>query len=172
MTVDGGDLRIPSVFPQIVMPAVRHTGSQFLLGLLGNRITLRGSGDGVVFDHTYDGHMPHFRRWLESVDTVVIPLRDPEMVARSWAKRGEHKHWEMQWRNLFWFDQFDPLYVCIDHPEREVQLQAVSERLGKPIETDWKPVNESHGPIGDMPEYEWLYQNPVIGRFYEPWSIQ
>ena len=92
----------------ITMPTVRHTGSQYVRQLLRSALpehTLRSEPDhGFVTDHTYGGHMPAFRQWLEASDLVVIPLRNPARVANSWAKSSRdpsfYHHWHEMWENL------------------------------------------------------------------------
>lgn len=158
----------------LVMPTVRHTGSLFLrdvfLSVGFERVTLRGQAakNSLVFDHLYDTHMGHFKRWIERFRLVVIPLRDPAMTALSWAKRSEDfGHFLEQWRNLIALSDHGPLYVPIDRPDRQDYLNKVAEAIGAELSTDWVPVNTFSGPLkASPPDVSDLYDWPVIGEFY------
>lgn len=92
----------------VVMPTVRHTGSQYLRQLLRSALpehTLRSEPDhGFMTDHAYASHMEHLLVWLESADLMVIPVRHPQLVASSWSCSSPEtfiqKYWRDQWRNL------------------------------------------------------------------------
>lgn len=156
------------------MPTVRHTGSLFLrdifLAVGFERVTLRGieTAHSLVFDHLYDTHMGHFKRWIGRFPLIVIPLRDPAATALSWARRSEDfGHFVEQWRNLISLSEHDPLYVPIDRPDRQNYLDAVAGAIGAELSTDWAPVNTSCGPFKtDPPDVSDLYDWPVIGDFY------
>lgn len=153
------------------MPTVRHTGTLFMVNVLRmyNRITPRGQEKPptLVCEHVYDTHMARFKPWLEKFSTVVIPLRDPTATAASWARRGEMSdHFFEMWRNIQWFDQFEPFYIPIDLPDKQARLDALAEHLGVPLWTDWTPVNSSPRPPVPAPDVSAVYRLPLVRRFY------
>jgi len=167
------------LIPLIVMPTVRHTGTIFLQSKFESvgyeRVTLRGELKpfSVVVEHLYDGNMRHFKSWLGEKNTIVIPLRDPQTTLKGWIKRGEigdsvpnHSHFNHQWKNLIALDALNPIYIPIDTDDRQERLDALSERIGADLGSDWTPVNTSPLKAEDVPDVSYMYDWPVIRDFY------
>lgn len=139
--------------------------------------TLRSEPDhGFMTDHVYDTHMPHMRTWLEAADLVVVPLRHPAVVARSWSYSANdtsfYAHWHEQWENLMILyaaalcghkrvitvpvdlqaDKYRPLRdiekaLGAKFPEELLQnIENPSKRLYNNPDPDWMPLM-AHPPI-------------------------
>ena len=83
-----------------------------------------------------------------------------------------NKRFRAMWRNLFALqEQHKGLWLPIDTPDRDMRLQAISERLGIELTTDWTPK----GVAGDdftyrkgmtLAEVRGFYQTLPFAQFY------
>lgn len=125
----------------ILVPTVKHTGTRYLLSLLGNsKAKLRNDGEvdrgsnyNLVHSH-FDKRTEHIRRLSKSHKTV-IPLRHPAFVAVSWKKRKQGSFLK-EWLNIcegFYFPletkPFDELedYVGFELNRHQNVLNSIGE---------------------------------------------
>ena len=157
------------------MPTIRGTGSLFLRNLLCppySLCTIRGNPikHGLIFDHLYPNHIPHFKRWISLYPLIIMPVRDPVAVAGTWRKRGEKReHFLFMWQQ---WAQLAPiaLLLPIDHPDRDEYLSKISAAVGVPLKTDWQPFNRTRVSRGTSDitdnDVNRLYDIPEIRRLY------
>ena len=77
--------------------------------------------------------------------------------------------WRRVWKALEYIDKkFDPYYVTIDLPEeREWQLQALGQRLGRSIFAGWGWADAYKGPEPEKKtDLGWIYELDFMRRFY------
>lgn len=93
-----------SLTSAILLPTVKHTGTNFTLGVLGGRPTkidkngnVQNPWADVVMSH-FDKRTPHIKEYARHIKTV-IPLRHPALVAVSWKKRKQ-SGWLAEWLNM------------------------------------------------------------------------
>lgn len=131
----------------ILVPTIRHTGSHFILDLLGSDVGCAknpGQQDGtpgeIIWDHV-DANLKFFAD-LGSRHPMVIPLRHPKVAAASWRGRGKDQkvmisHFRMVLDHL---DPLDPLYLPIDSEDRTHFLNEIRNELDMPLKTNWEPL--------------------------------
>ena len=147
------------------LPTVKHTGSNFVLSLLGGEYLniKRGYvGEGVYFDHLW----PHKRGlWKPLLDQMpcIVPLRHPDAVAGTWAARNRDLNDLIrEWRELEWLSaNYAPYFLPVDTSDRDQHLQRINEGLGLSLKTDWEPVRSKGSAPVKSPV--WL---PLFDRFY------
>jgi len=116
---------------------------------------------------------------------IASPLREPAAVWQSWVRRMGTGHevplnlFDKSWERLAHLDeQYDIIYVPLDHPYRDAQIQEVERALGEAIEPEWG-IKEGHIPEQDMRacvgyedrtvdrDLNWIYELPMVKRFYD-----
>jgi hypothetical protein len=130
----------------LLLASVYHTGTRFCRGSLfsdfnfGSQVI--GSDAEATNIHIEPVHIKPLQYWLNAADHVVVPLRHPLLVAESWKARGmELAALDEQWRTLAdVVVPHDPIYLPIDHPDRDLYLKELNQRMGLDLETDWQPV--------------------------------
>lgn len=131
-----------------VLATVRNTGSNFALSILEQHYTrhyMREDlhGDPVWFSHTEAMWMPLIRERCSAYPPLILTMRDPMKVAKSWIKRGkamDHGFRDM-WTNLFRLaGDYESFWLPVDTKDRDERLRAIGDRLGKELVTDWEPV--------------------------------
>lgn len=164
-----------------IFPTIRHSGSHFVVGLFGFDINKgkswkhNGEGD-FYFDHIHPSLKHRFLPLLED-NTVVIPLRHPKVVAKSWqARKKDELEMIEAWRCLVNdVDAFNPHYLPVDADNRDEHLKKLNADLGLDLETDWQPKgvkqNNSHLRHHDItatPAVDALCKQiqPFLNRFY------
>jgi hypothetical protein len=109
---------------------------------------------------------------------LVVPLRDPRAVWRSWVKRWNAKQGEVelhlfqpQWEHLLAFhEEYKLFYLPVDHVSRDERLQVLAEYLDRPLHANWDdhsghmdaPETTDH----EEPDWDWIYKLPMVSRFY------
>lgn len=155
----------------VVVLAVPHAGLTFMR-------------DALHCHGQYSDYHVNMKKYVGD-RTVVVPLRDPEQVWASWQWRngtGREKHlypkrddgrpvdrWKAVWKAMEYIDKkLNPYYVTIDLPEeREWQLQALSQRLGRSIFAGWGWADAYKGPKPEKEtELGWIYDLDFMRRFY------
>lgn len=121
--------------------SIPHTGTHFL--------------DKLLTDH-------HVNLWrsihitgepeVEEWERLVIPLRHPRQVAKSWAKRF-HKNGNQTWKS--WSKAWLQLSLLRGHffiidGDRDYELKALSDYVGVELTTDWAPQNHMEGDESDV----------------------
>jgi hypothetical protein len=152
---------------QILVPAVQHSGSYYLVHLLGG-VSSKLKQDGmvsplgkrVIHGH-YDCRHAVIKELSKRIKTV-IPVRHPAMIAVSWKKRGP-KQWRtdnflIQWQRMHDIDGF---LFCIE--------QKPFDRLEEYLGTEVNRTDAVIHSIGDYPEK----QNLETARDFlaDDWSL-
>lgn len=115
--------------------SIPHTGTHFINDLL----KANGFQPRAVM-HIVPANLEQ----IKTLPNIIIPLRPPMRVAKSWAKRQRQDRWEWMWSVVGGLgDHY--FFVEEDRAREHERLQAF---LGKPIHIDWTPKNHSDDPIG------------------------
>ena len=158
----------------IVAPTVRHTGSQWLRQALSQQyeeVSIRDEPRQGCFitDHTYDGHMKYFKRWVEAGASIIIPLRHPKKVAESWSKdRAKLQvHWREQWDNLLMFWGKGATFVRTVPYKRHISFLD-NQGAVQLLATQAQPVNPNPAQpqLDNLPDWEYLLEFPFIKELY------
>lgn len=130
-----------------VLATVRNTGSNFLLSILEphykrHYLTEDIDGEPLWFSHTENDCLGLLTQRIESHPPLIMTMRHPMDVAQSWVKREKalDREFRSMWLNLIALSHREHYFVPVDTEDREERLQSLSERLEKPLKTDWKPV--------------------------------
>lgn len=129
----------------------------------------------IYCGHIYTYNAPLVKMRMEQYPAIV-PLRHPYLTATSWKKRGMDIG-EMciaYYILVDQLDQYNPLYLPIDRPERDDYLKAISKELKRPLKTDWPMVNSRYNTVKpedlgeDQDQVDRLVSNinPFLKRFY------
>ena len=117
---------------KIVVLSVPHSGTRFI-----NRVIRRAGGDTNI---VHAGTVERANELTEA-DVVVCAVRHPIHTYLSWKRRR---------RSLTLlpkcFERLEAkegalsvLFLCVDGEKREQQLEAISEKTGLELLTDWTP---------------------------------
>ena len=129
--------------------SVMHSGTWF------TRQLLKDHGFGNVRTWHYgEGEIPQ-TGW------VITPVRHPSLVAGGWIRREKPLH--TLWPCIEAMTRNHGMLLPVDSPKREAYLEAISERLGKPLTTEWVPVHS----IGHA-EYDGQWIVEKFKDFYGP----
>jgi len=143
----------------LLLASVYHTGTRFCRESLFRDFSFGSQAIGSQAEatniHIEPVHIKSLQHWLNTADHVVVPLRNPLLVAASWKARGmELAALEEQWQTMVDVVMpHDPIYLPIDHPDRCLYLEALNQRIGLDLTTDWQPVGRRlpHEMINDEP---------------------
>ena len=122
--------------------SVPHTGTRSTMKILEDAgltrlLTINKLGDfaQIHFDGSYKHPMIY-----EFPGPVIISVRQKEKVEATWKRKGKDlRDMERMWQEMLDFMQRDDVYLLhVDNPNtRDDELQAISERIGVPLEADW-----------------------------------
>lgn len=163
----------------MIVTSIPHTGTHFLMDLLGFRKPWRefthgwqSSNAGHRFDHILPQQKHLFLPLIEK-EMTFIPLRHPRAVLKSWEDRGKPVTvLEAMWRVLVEdIHPLNPIYIPVDTTAREGSLEDARERSGLDLETNWKASGEKCGNSGtdwtNLPEWHLEAElGPILDRFY------
>jgi len=165
----------------LFVPSVYHTGVRFCRESLFSDFKFESQvlpNPEATSIHIEPTHIKVLQHWLNEAEHIVVPLRHPSLVARSWKLRNyDMDALDEQWRMLASVvAPYDPIYMPVDHPDRSLYLDALNERMGLELQTDWQPVGYRlpHEVINDEPltddeldqaEY-WSYNLPMVREIY------
>lgn len=124
---------------------VPHSGTRFMMRVLEDAGLRRAAfarptdGDFIQVHFAYAPEAPIIDEWS---GPVIITLRDKDLIMDSWRRRGKPMpRFEAAWKAQ---DEFlcksldDVMFIDISNPgSREAQLQAISDRIGVPLEADF-----------------------------------
>ena len=148
------DFYAPNPNKDLLLVTVQHTGTRFVQRLLSE------ADIQTAQIHAVDTRKKQLDSWLnqnEMADLpIIVSLRNPVNVAQSWwfraNKHSTHNPFlqiqEMfkQWAYLAKIIAVSkPLFLPVDHPEREHYLQEMSVELGRPLSTRWKKYGHRPG---------------------------
>ena len=131
--------------------SVPHSGTWFARQLIKNA--------GIPVDVAHFGDSPAPR------DRVVVPLRAPLQVSKSWANRGR-PHADLCGRmvaQMEYCNHHDVNFLPVDAMNRDAYLTILSMVLGKDLKTDWKPLHCRDGDKEPRPLPEGIMK--WYGRF-------
>ena len=97
----------------------------------------------------YDDWHNEFTKQMDEIkdySNVIIPLRNPRDVAKSWAKRKKDYGWDFMYQQL---PDIKGHRFYIDDGDRALKL--LNRRLRKKLKTDWEPLNHVEGKWDDKP---------------------
>ncbi len=180
----------------VFIASVHHTGTNFATKLfedLGYQITDKGvkeagnSANYVHRSHIADSVMTELDDWLHMGVPIVVPLRHPMEVAKSWlARKKPIEEMVRQFQILAEVvDRHGPLYLPIDHADRETYLHHLRLEIDPNLDTDWPIVSSkvegSEHPAqlqpvapnqDDVDLLVALAHTPLLNKFYpEPWEL-
>ena len=152
--------------------SVQRTGTRFVQRIL------QQAGIKPAQLHAAQAHMDRIEIWLEKCRDeglpIIIPLRHPISVAKSWRVRGEPLEAMFdQWALLAEIvDVSRPLFLPVDHPERDEFLREMSGQLNMDLQTRWKKYGSKPGsndvvltPVDTLAVQE-LIANTFLKYFY------
>ena len=171
----------------LVVLAIKHSGTTFTTNLVkGDRKPVGGlarrlltynaahliNSDGYCFIHVHDftnEQLANLCRYC----TIVVPIRHPLDVAKSWHTRG-HKIDPMLecWDRLIALSKgFSFNYLPIDSPRRESYRIALERKLGQEFNTDWASPNHFESDKQLSREdgervWEFFAQRQFFNQFY------
>lgn len=137
----------------IIVPTIRHSGSHFVVNLLGYDIKQtfnwkqagKARPDSLIFDHI-SPHRIGIITGLVSKHLTIIPLRHPFLIEKSWDDRNKDKEDLYQsFKTLINdIDPYEPFYLPLDTRDRETCLNAIRAATGLTLATDWMPQGVKH----------------------------
>lgn len=144
---------------RILLPTLRHSGTHFVreaLKLPWHRIDhWRGEDDCIVQTH-FDLPLMHLAEECARAMPVMIPLRNPESLARTHMARYGHVDHLKEGLPVMreFIRRCNPIWLPIDSPNRDAWLALASERLGMTLRDDWPVVSASGSTwSGDVPDF-------------------
>lgn len=126
----------------LLVASVPHTGTMFTYDLLPGKPA--AINQGLKEDHKYVGHVDDVTiQEAASKCFTIIPMRSRDAVQESWRNRGMNtKRLEELWLILDRDEFSTAIRFHIDNVViRNRQLRQLSDILGCPLMTDWKPTN-------------------------------
>ena len=174
----------------ILAPTIQHTGSYFLVKHLLADFEQRNLKDGVedgsvTFDHTLPSK---HERWLEIIHGLrekrinfhtIVPLREPHKIFISWQRRGRdfQELIDQVEYMVALQDEIRPLFLPIDHKDRQDYLDVINKATGLNLETDWHIVHgkkDTHNAkIEELEPYRRTYEvfleklRPIVNGIYD-----
>ena len=168
----------------IIVPTVRHSGSHFVVDLLGHDIAKTipwkqvhtAKPNDLIFDHIspykVDVMIPLINNHL-----TIIPLRHPYVIAKSWDDRKKDKADLIQSIETLVndIDPLEPYYLPLDVPDRQDYLDELNVATGLSLTTRWTPRGVvqnnaalTHRDVQPSAEIEALCERikPFLDGFY------
>lgn len=176
---------VPETGMEIVVPSVMHSGTHLLRYQIlqahfkddEDTCLFNGNSGNVMHKFHVDQWYDH-RRELENFP-VYAPLRHPRRIAASWMKRQGGRprrpytigYLEEQLEIMQEvIDTYNPLYLHVDHPVRDIEVDLIGRSLWLPIKACWDVCKRSGSvtglhniPIKDCPQINKKY----IDFYYE-----
>ena len=82
---------------------------------------------------------------IRTYEDIIIPLRHPEDVAESWAKRKQVRDWDFMYNTL---PTIPAHLFFLD--DKQAALEKLSRHVNKQLKTDWTPENHIHAKASQM----------------------
>lgn len=88
---------------------------------------------------------------LEVKDPYILVFRHPYLVEESYRRKNRNPaKGRRAFHNLVELSSGTDLFLCVDSPHREAQLDKIRDRLGLKLETNWEIVS-SKSDTHDIP---------------------
>ena len=137
--------------PPVLLVTVRHSGSHSALYILeqayhrhamteDHRKDVGITQPPLWFCHSEPENMGVIAKRMAECSLLISTMRNPMDVAISWIHRGIplNQWFRDLWTNLFSLQAAHKgLWLPVDTPDRDMRLNAISERLGVELKTDW-----------------------------------
>lgn len=161
----------------IVVVSVHHTGTNLVYDQIlrafrprapGEAYFQRGRPHGKLRIHCEGKLADTLRKFLHF--PLVVPIRHPEVVFRSWKARAKSVNALMMQYELLkgLVDPVGPFYLPIDAPDRDKYLEHLSKLTGKHIHSRW-PVVSSCGKTADLNANEIeMVRSVMSDGFFDP----
>ena len=95
------------------------------------------------FGHTEPDNVPLIREKAESEGPLILAMRHPVDVAKSWIKRSKtlDDTFKSMWRTLFGLkaEILDSFWLPVDVDDRDEYLKAIEKRVGLSLVNDFTP---------------------------------
>lgn len=98
---------------------------------------------------------------------VISPIRDPWATYVTWQSRGRTEDFYGLWERFNRAYENNPeLMICpVDTDDRQVYLDALSEKIHCELPTDWSPVESGPRKSVGWVDLSDVYNLPVVKRF-------
>lgn len=143
---------VPHIDRDLLLVTVQRTGTRFVQRLL------REGGITTAQIHAVATRSKQLDGWIEKNKKeglpIIVSLRHPLSVAQSWLHRAannEPKEFQFdrmmdQWAYLVEIVAASkPLFLPVDHPEKESYLDEMARYVGQPLDTDWEKYGHRPG---------------------------
>lgn len=163
----------PSLERDLLLVSVQRTGTRFTQRIL------TAAKIKTAQIHPVQTRTNQLDNWLKKNTKqnlpIIVSLRHPISVALSWRSREDsvEKMFD-QWAYLVQIIAVSkPLFLPVDHPEKQEYLDELSRYVGKPLETDWKkygnrPVTPpAELSSGEIDQCNQLVATTFLSDFYE-----
>ena len=137
----------------IRVPTIRHSGSHFLVDLLGADINKtivwaqikNANEDSVIFDHIAPTKAKFIIPLIKE-HLTLIPLRHPYLIEKSWDDRQKDKDdlYSALETLINEIDPYRPYYLPLDAQDRESYLNAIRAVTGLTLHTKWQGKGVRH----------------------------
>ena len=134
--------------------SIPHSGTRFLRNNIFpdcDEVPYFSSAPGYTFDHIDPWNYCNVISMLDVTTRIIIPLRHPARVHKSWEKRGREHQMDRMWAGWSLLahslsKNFTVKYIVIDGPNRELQASVIRRYLSLPeISIDWTPFKSKDG---------------------------
>lgn len=140
-----------------IIVSVPHSGTRFLKDRLG------------IKDHIH-AHADWDKIWEQTEGRqVIVPLRRPTDVWRSWCRRQPAKRCNQ------WSPQFFVAWTIIHTLDQMCELDVICiDKCDDPRIDDWKPVGDKDGSAGQWKLHKVdlrpVHKLPIVNRHYGAWQ--
>lgn len=128
----------------VLVLSVPHTGTYFVLDSVLRNFKRRQANQPLIPGCKIARHIAEPDRELtESIRrqcVTVVPIREYAAVKKTWQRNGMNvDQLAEQWGEMQSLENVFRLQI--DAPDRDSQLEKLSNLIGEPLHTDWKPIN-------------------------------
>jgi len=147
---------------KVILPAVQHTGSRLVASMFLGQVDIPqpgyfnrknpeekpSEGNDLFYAHPDIYNIGRFVI-LAKDNPTIVPLRHPLRCAYSWQNQNKDlKDWVTEWdlviNNI---DILDPLYIRVDHKDRNEDLFNVNDSYGLKLDTKWPYFGFNSWPL-------------------------
>ncbi len=161
---------IPNIERDYLLVSVQRSGTRFCQRILS------AAGIKTAQIHPVPTRAKQIDGWLTRNKAehlpIIVPMRHPFSVAHSWRLRGELvEKMFAQYKMLEAICAVStPLFLPVDHPDRDDYLELMSAVLETPLTTDWAKYAHKPGTVfidsRARADIAALVAKPFCGKFY------